>query len=299
MIQVEFIYNNNVTVLEADSHSPFQYVIDKYIQRSLLDINSIYFIYSGEIIDPNQPIINKIKYMHMQNNKIQILVQPRNGIQIYNNSNNYYNQNNYPSYSSLTGTNESSINDTPYTSSYSNNNSSNTSYNTSSNTSYNNSYNNSSNTSYNNNSNTSYNTSSNTSYNNKLNEFTIIYKIQKKNKKFHIFDSYFVKNNKNRCYLLLNGNKIDLCEDLPLNDSLKMKDTLEIRLIEVEPITDMSDIFRHVNALLSLPDISNLNTTKVTKMRFLFDHCLSLAYLPAVLNWDTSNVTEMFGIFDN
>ena len=271
MIQVEFIYNNNVTVLEADSHSPFQYVIDKYIQRSLLDINSIYFIYSGEIIDPNQPIINKIKYMHMQNNKIQILVQPRNGIQIYNNSNNYYNQNNYPSYSSLTGTNESSINDTPYTSSYSNNNSSNTSY----------------------------NTSSNTSYNNKLNEFTIIYKIQKKNKKFHIFDSYFVKNNKNRCYLLLNGNKIDLCEDLPLNDSLKMKDTLEIRLIEVEPITDMSDIFRHVNALLSLPDISNLNTTKVTKMRFLFDHCLSLAYLPAVLNWDTSNVTEMFGIFDN
>ena len=45
---------------------------------------------------------------------------------------------------------------------------------------------------------------------------------------------------------------------------------LEIRLIEVEPITDMSDIFKQVKALLSLPDISNLNTSKVTKMRFLF-----------------------------
>ena len=193
----------------------------------------------------------------MQNNKIQILVQPKYDSQMHN-PNNYYNQVNYPSYSSLTGTNESSINDTPYTSSSSNN----TSYNTSSNTSYNNSSNTSSNTFYNN--------SSNTSYNSKLNEFTIIYKIQKKDKKIHIFNSYFVKTNKNRCYILLNGNKINLCEDLLLNDALRLKDTLEIRLILVEPITDMSDIFKQVKALLSLPDISNLNTSKVTKMRFLF-----------------------------
>ena len=82
MIQVEFIYNNNAKVFEADLHSPFQSVIDKYIQSSLLDMNSIYFTYSGEIIDPNQSIINKIKYIHMQNNKIQILVQPKYDSQI-------------------------------------------------------------------------------------------------------------------------------------------------------------------------------------------------------------------------
>ena len=61
MIQVEFIFNNTVTPLEVNLYSPFQYAIDAFIQQSLLDKNLIYFTFNGEIINPQQTILNKIK----------------------------------------------------------------------------------------------------------------------------------------------------------------------------------------------------------------------------------------------
>ena len=252
MMQVEFIFNNTVTPLEVDLYSPFQYAIDAFIQRSLLDKNLIYFTFNGEIINPQQTILNKIQQLNIQTNKIQIYVLPRNGNQMYN-SNNYNSQttnlnnsqNVYPSYSEIhstpnypmkysnTLTSVSSMNDTSYQSS----------------------------------------DYSNTPYNSKLNEFTIIYKMEIKKNQIHIFNKKFVETNKNKCYLLVNGNKANLCENLSLNDALRKLDTLEIKLIEVEPMTDISSIFRDVRALLSLPDISNLNTSNITKMSFLFAQC--------------------------
>ena len=275
MIQVEFIFNNTVTPFEADLYSPFQYAIDAFIQQSLLDKNLIYFTFNGEIINPQQTILNKIQQLNIRTNKIQIYVLPRNGNQIYN-SNNYNNQisinsqNVYPSYSEIqatpnyptkysnTLTSVSSMNDTSYQSS-------------------------------------AYN---NTPYNSELNEFTIIYKMENKKNQIKIFNKKFVETNKNKCYLLVNGNKTNLCEFLQLNDALRKLDTLEIKLIEVEPMTDISSKFRDVRALLSLPDISNLNTSNITKMGFLFAQCTSLQYLPPFLNWDTSHVTDMSAMFD-
>ena len=40
---------------------------------------------------------------------------------------------------------------------------------------------------------------------------TIIYNIDKNMKQVQIFGTTFVENNKNNCYLLINGKKIDLC----------------------------------------------------------------------------------------
>ena len=163
MIQVEFIFNNTVTPLEVDLYSPFQYAIDAFIQRSLLDKNLVYFTFNGEIINPQQTILNKIQQLNIQTNKIQIYVLPRNGNQMYN-SNNYNSQttnlnnsqNVYPSYSE--------IHSTPnYPTKYSNTLTSVSSMND-----------------------TSYQSSdySNTPYNIKLNEFTIIYKKKKKKIKY-------------------------------------------------------------------------------------------------------------------
>ena len=154
MIAVEFFYNNNATIYEADLYSPFQYVFDVFTQHNLLDRNSIYFTFNGEIIDPNQTIINKIQKINMQINKIPILVHSK-----YDNSNNYqmYNssQNNYPSYEQLNGNPNNSLNNSNTISSVSSIND--TSYQSV------NSYN-----------------PPPTPYNSKLNEFTIIYKIIKK-----------------------------------------------------------------------------------------------------------------------
>ena len=43
---------------------------------------------------------------------------------------------------------------------------------------------------------------------------TIIYKIDKNKEKLRILGNTFVKNNKNNCYLLINGKNIDLCNEL-------------------------------------------------------------------------------------
>ena len=46
---------------------------------------------------------------------------------------------------------------------------------------------------------------------------TVIYNINKNLNKIRIFDINFVKNNKNKCYLLINGQKNELSEYYIIN----------------------------------------------------------------------------------
>ena len=161
---------------------------------------------------------------------------------------------------------------------------------------------------------------------NKLNQLTIIYSIPKSKtkNKIKLFGSAFVKNNKKNCYLLIDGQHNELCENFTLDKTQRNKDTLEIKLIETETITDfyymfdncsqlisvpdfsewdtknvtnISYMFYKCSSLLSLPDISKWNTEKVTKISYIFDNCTSLKSLPDISKWNTKNVTDMCGIF--
>ena len=131
----------------------------------------------------------------------------------------------------------------------------------------------------------------------KLNEMTIIYNIEKNKNKIKIFGSDFVKNNKNNCYILINGMKSELCESFNLTDKQKNNNKLEIKLIENKVITNMYSLFNDCNSLISLPDISNWNTTDVTIMKSMFRYCTSLESLPDISKWNTKNVKDMSYIF--
>ncbi len=48
----------------------------------------------------------------------------------------------------------------------------------------------------------------------KLNALTLIYNIEKDDEKITIFNNVFVNNNKNNCYLLIDGVKTELCSEL-------------------------------------------------------------------------------------
>ena len=133
--------------------------------------------------------------------------------------------------------------------------------------------------------------------NNKLNQMTIIYKVDKGEDKIQIFDSDFVKNNKNNCYLLIDGQRYELCELFKLNDIQKIKNSLEIKLIETKTITNMSFIFYYCTSLISLPDISKWNTINVTNMNSMFGGCYSLITFPDISKWNTTNVTMMHNMF--
>jgi len=69
MIDIEFNFNRTKEIIKADMYEPLQYVIDRYIQKSLLDFNTIYFIKDGnKIINPQNPVES---FMNDLTNKIK------------------------------------------------------------------------------------------------------------------------------------------------------------------------------------------------------------------------------------
>ena len=134
--------------------------------------------------------------------------------------------------------------------------------------------------------------------NNQLNKMTSLYKI--KEYPIQIFGKNFVKNNKNNCYLLINGEEKELCSKIYDNKINLEKGILPIILIEKNPITNLSYMFHtdsESNSLLSLPDISEWNTINVTNMSNMFSNCTSLVSLPDISKWNTINVNNMSSLF--
>ena len=158
----------------------------------------------------------------------------------------------------------------------------------------------------------------------KLNEMNIVYKINNNENKINLFHKIFVNNNKDNCYLIINGEKSDLVTEYNLTENDKSKETLEIKLKQKNPFTNLSYMFKDCtslqsfqknsyfeainvknmenmfsgcNSLISLPDISHLDTKNVTNMSCLFYDCELLKSLPDISNWDTSNVINMNHLF--
>ena len=129
------------------------------------------------------------------------------------------------------------------------------------------------------------------------NEINIIYKIEFDADGIKIFGSDFVKNNKKKCYLEIGNKKVDLCSFLELTEKQKNKEQIEVKLIGIKNITDISSMFQGCNSLLSSPDISNWDTKNVTNMRAMFSGNKLIKSIPDISNWDTGNVTNMNSIF--
>ena len=106
-----------------------------------------------------------------------------------------------------------------------------------------------------------------------LNTINIIYKIDSSKNSIKLFGKYFVNNNINNCYLLINNKEEKLCEYLELNEEQKKKNELKIKLIEKNKITNMSYMFSWCKSLKELPDISKWDTKNVTDMRYMFSGC--------------------------
>ena len=59
-------------------------------------------------------------------------------------------------------------------------------------------------------------------------------------------------------------------------------------------------MFNECFSLISLPNISNWNTSNITDISYMyiFNKCFSLISLPDISNWNTTNVTKMSFMFD-
>ena len=123
-------------------------------------------------------------------------------------------------------------------------------------------------------------------------EITIIYKINKSTTKF--FGENFVKKNKKFCKVIINGIKYNLKEYYKTDIKVEK---LKIILIGISKVTDMSYLFYKCYSLLSLPDISEWDTSNIINMSNIFAGCLLLSFLSDISKWKTSKVTNMSHMF--
>ena len=156
------------------------------------------------------------------------------------------------------------------------------------------------------------------------NEITIKYKINKEDEYINIFGEEFVKNNINICKYIYEDKEYNLATKFDLTNFDKSKDILEIKLIGIKNVVNMSELFYLCTYLISIPDISDWDTSNIIDMsytfacckslisfpdlskwntrsvknfNFLFGYCEVLKSLPDISKWNTSNATYMKGIF--
>ena len=127
-----------------------------------------------------------------------------------------------------------------------------------------------------------------------ITEINIIYDINEENN-INIFGSDFVKNNKNKCKMIIDNQEYEISIEYKVKN--KNNNKLKIKLKGIDNVTNMSYMFYGCKSLSSLPDISKWNTDKVTNMSSMFYGCSSLSSLPDISKWNTNNATSMNLIF--
>ena len=157
---------------------------------------------------------------------------------------------------------------------------------------------------------------------NDLKEITIQYIATKGNKWVKLFGFGFVERNKEFLKIIYNGKEFPLKEFLEINKPESDKN-INIRLVEIQSVSDITYMFKGVSALSpyfdasqlnkfnftsmegmfekcsTLPDLSKLDTKNVENMSRLFANCSNLETLPDISNFNTKNVTNFSEMFFN
>ena len=76
MVEIEFDYNQRITVIQAKLDESFQNLINKFFQKSLLQPGSVYFLANGKHIDnPQNKVESFMSDLNKQNKKMPVLVK--------------------------------------------------------------------------------------------------------------------------------------------------------------------------------------------------------------------------------
>ena len=173
-------------------------------------------------------------------------------------------------------------------------------------------------------------------YFNQYNEIKLKYEFEEENinnNKIKLFDALFVQRNRQKSFLIINKNIMELNSLIDLKDifdktipqirpiildvklierknqlmhdlSYMFSDISTIREIKFDDynlhnIKNMSYMFYDCSSIKELPDISKWDTRNVTDMSYMFNNCSSIKNMPDISNWDTRNVSNMRDMFYN
>jgi len=138
------------------------------------------------------------------------------------------------------------------------------------------------------------------------NEIGILYAMSNTLPVLKIFGEKFVKNNKDKCKMILYDNEkdeekeYDLCSFLKIdfiNSINSGRALFKVFLIQTDYFTDLSFMFFECFTLMTIENFSNLNTEKVTNMEGTFESCILLQEIE-ISNLNTSEVTDMSFMFE-
>ena len=73
-IQIEFSYQGQSTIIQGNTQDILNNTFQNFANKAQIDINSVYFIYSGNIIDWNSTIEQKINSTDKKRKRMIILV---------------------------------------------------------------------------------------------------------------------------------------------------------------------------------------------------------------------------------
>ena len=83
MVEVEFIYKQQITIVQCELNNKIGDIYKRFISKVGIDINSVYFLYSGNKIDNNELTIDKlININDREIKKMKIIVESINQIEI-------------------------------------------------------------------------------------------------------------------------------------------------------------------------------------------------------------------------
>ena len=74
MITIEFNYEQQIIEIQTNIKDTFQEAINKYLQKSLLDKESIMFLANGLLLKPEKTIESQMNSLNEKNNNIKVLV---------------------------------------------------------------------------------------------------------------------------------------------------------------------------------------------------------------------------------
>ena len=133
--------------------------------------------------------------------------------------------------------------------------------------------------------------------NKETSEVNLTYDIKREenNSTINIFGTDFVKINKDRCKMFIDGQEYEISKKFDITNY--DKEQLLIKLKGINKVTDMSCMFSGCSTLSFLENFTNLNTSKVTNMNSMFSGCSSLSTIPDISNWDVSNVEDLSYMF--
>ena len=148
---------------------------------------------------------------------------------------------------------------------------------------------------------------SSTSIQNEYKSYMILKYLQNKKKvkdnKIKLLGTKFCENNKDNCLLIINDKEYPISEYYTLTKNDMKNNEVEVKLIQIKPLTDMSHMFYSEDNdpiyLTEITSITNWDTSNVTDMSNLFNNCTLLKTIHDISNFDTSNLINISNLFYN